>query len=155
MKKLFAILMSVLMIACFMPTMAFADGETAVKGTEQNPYTLEDLGNMNRQTYIDAQKTLGGTMYVTVDNYQYETNGTLGNGVRDDATGQKPDHNKLNSYAENGYLSPKDENGKGNDGANGMNIVFVGGTITSETKGTQTSIISTQVCYSRFRLIPM
>ena len=29
MKKLFAILMSVLMIACFMPTMAFADGETA------------------------------------------------------------------------------------------------------------------------------
>ncbi len=69
MKKLFAILMSVLMIACFMPTMAFADGETAVKGTEQNPYTLEDLGNMNRQTYIDAQKTLGGTMYVTVDNY--------------------------------------------------------------------------------------
>ena len=27
MKKLFAILMSVLMIACFMPTMAFADGE--------------------------------------------------------------------------------------------------------------------------------
>lgn len=29
MKKIFAILMSVLMIACFMPTMAFADGETA------------------------------------------------------------------------------------------------------------------------------
>lgn len=135
MKKLFAILMSVLMIACFMPTMAFADGETAVKGTEQNPYTLEDLGNMNRQTYIDAQKTLGGTMYVEVGDYQYSTNGTLGNGVRDDATGQKPDHNKLNSYAENGYLSPKDENGKGNDGANGMNIVFVGGTITSQKTG--------------------
>ena len=67
MKKLFAILMSVLMIACFMPTMAFA-GETE-KGTEQNPYTLADLGNMDRQAYIDAQKTLGGTMYVEVGDY--------------------------------------------------------------------------------------
>ena len=27
MKKLFAILMSIMMIACFMPSMAFADGE--------------------------------------------------------------------------------------------------------------------------------
>ena len=29
MKKLFAILMSIMMIACFMPSMAFAAGETA------------------------------------------------------------------------------------------------------------------------------
>lgn len=133
MKKLFAILMSVLMIACFMPTMAFA-GETA-KGTEQNPYTLAELGKMNRQAYIDAQTKLGGTMYVKVDNYQYETNGTLGNGERNDTPGQTPDPNKLNSYAENGYLSPKGEDGKRNDGANGMNIVFVGGTITSGATG--------------------
>lgn len=134
MKKLFAILMSVLMIACFMPTMAFADGETA-KGTEQNPYTLTELGKMDRQAYIEAQTRLGGTMYVAVDKYEYSTNGTLGNGERNDTPGQTPDHSKLNAYAENGYLSPKGADGKGNDGANGKNIVFVGGTITSGTTG--------------------
>lgn len=133
MKKLFAILMSVLMIACFMPTMAFA-GETE-KGTEQNPYTLADLGNMDRQAYIDAQKTLGGTMYVEVGDYQYSTNGTLGNGERNDTPGQTPDHSKLNAYAENGYLSLEGADGKKNDGANGKNIVFVGGTITSGATG--------------------
>lgn len=135
MKKLFAILMSVLMIACFMPTMAFADGETAAKGTEQNPYTLDELSKMNRQAYIDAQTTLGGTMYVAVGDYQYDTYGTLGNGERNDTPGQIPDHSKLNAYAENGYLSPKGADGKGNDGANGKNIVFVGGTITSDATG--------------------
>ena len=122
MKKLFAILMSVLMIACFMPTMAFADGETA-KGTEQNPYTLTELGKMDRQAYIEAQTRLGGTMYVAVDKYEYSTNGTLGNGERNDTPGQTPDHSKLNAYAENGYLSPKGADGKGNDGANGKNYV--------------------------------
>lgn len=47
MKKLFAILMSVLMIACFMPTMAFADGTVAKIGETTYP-TL--------QAAIDAAK---------------------------------------------------------------------------------------------------
>lgn len=104
---------------------ATADGD----GTEANPYTLEQLGAMTRQAYIDAQNRLNGTMYVTVGNYAYDTNGVLGNGVRDDTTGQTPDHSKLNAYGENGYLGEK------NDGANGKSVVFVGGSITSGVKG--------------------
>ena len=101
----------------------------AGNGTEANPYTLAELGAMTRAEYIAAQELLGGTMYVTVGNYSYDKNGTLGNGVRDDATGQTPDHSKLNAYGENGYLNEK------NDGANGKNIVFVDGTITSGVTG--------------------
>ena len=104
---------------------ATADGD----GTEANPYTLEQLGAMTRQAYIDAQNRLNGTMYVTVGNYTYGTNGVLGNGVRDDTTGQIPDHSKLNAYGENGYLGEK------NDGANGKSVVFVGGSITSSVTG--------------------
>lgn len=98
-------------------------------GTEANPYTLEQLGAMTRQEYIDAQNRLNGIMYVTVGDYAYDTNGVLGNGVRDDTTGQIPDHSKLNAYGENGYLGEK------NDGANGKSVVFVGGSITSGVKG--------------------
>ena len=98
-------------------------------GTEANPYTLEQLGAMTRPEYIDAQSRLNGTMYVTVGNYAYDTNGVLGNGVRDDTTGQIPDHSKLNAYGENGYLGEK------NDGANGKSVVFVGGSITSGVTG--------------------
>ena len=98
-------------------------------GTEANPYTLAQLGAMTRADYIKAQERLHGTMYVTVDDYNYDTNGVLGNGVRDDTTGQIPDHSKLNAYGENGYLD------EGNDGANGKNIVFVGGNITSGVTG--------------------
>lgn len=98
-------------------------------GTEANPYTLEQLGTMTRQAYIDAQNRLNGTMYVTVGDYAYDTNGVLGNGVRDDTTGQIPDHSKLNAYGENGYLGEK------NDGANGKSVVFVGGSITSGVTG--------------------
>ncbi len=98
-------------------------------GTRSDPYTLEQLSEMTRAEYIDAQKRLGGIMYVTVGNYEYDANGMLGNGVRNDTPGQKPDHSKLNSYAENGYL------GEGNDGANGKNIVFVNGSITSNVYG--------------------
>ena len=98
-------------------------------GTEANPYTLEQLGAMTRQAYIDAQNRLNGIMYVTVGNYAYDTNGVLGNGVRDDTTGQIPDHSKLNAYGENGYLGEK------NDGANGKSVVFVGGSITSSVTG--------------------
>ncbi len=98
-------------------------------GTEANPYTLEQLGAMTRSEYVAAQKRLNGTMYVTVGNYAYDTNGVLGNGVRDDTTGQIPDHSKLNAYGENGYLGEK------NDGANGKSVVFVGGSITSGVTG--------------------
>ena len=120
----------------FIPT-ANADGTYGVveaataagDGTEANPYTLEQLGAMTRQAYIDAQNRLNGTMYVTVGDYTYGTNGVLGNGVRDDTTGQIPDHSKLNAYGENGYLGEK------NDGANGKSVVFVGGSITSGVTG--------------------
>ena len=98
-------------------------------GTRNDPYTLEQLSEMTRDEYIAAQNRLGGTMYVTVGNYEYDTNGVLGNGVRNDTPGQTPDHSKLNSYAENGYLGDK------NDGANGKNIVFVNGSITSNVYG--------------------
>lgn len=99
------------------------------KGSEKNPYTLEELGAMTRAEYIAAQEKLGGTMYVTVGNYSYDKNGVLGNGVRNNTPGQVPDHSKLNAYGENGYL------GAMNDGANGKNIVFVGGSITSGATG--------------------
>lgn len=73
MKKLFAILMSVLMIACFMPTMAFADGETAAvakigettyptlqeainAATEGETTTVELLANTTEDITIPAGK---------------------------------------------------------------------------------------------------
>ena len=98
-------------------------------GSPKTPYTLEQFNEMTRAEYIEAQNRLGGTMYVEVGSYSYTTNGVLGNGVRDDTTGQIPDHSKLNAYGENGYLGDK------NDGANGKSIVFVKGTITSGVKG--------------------
>ena len=110
-----------------------ADGtygvKEAMKGSKKNPYTLEELGAMTRDKYIAAQKALGGTMYVEIGDYRYDKNGVLGNGVRNDTPGQMPDHSKLNAYAENGYL------GANNDGANGKNIIFVGGSITSGVEG--------------------
>ena len=106
--------------------------ETATKGTEANPYTLKELGEMTRGAYIDAQNALGGTMYVSVGDYSYGTDGVLGNGERDDTPGQNPDHSKLNAYGENGYLGEK------NDGANGKSIVFVNGSITSGVTGYET-----------------
>lgn len=109
------------------------DGTYGVKeetrGTEACPYTLSELGAMTRTGYVAAQKALGGTMYVEVDDYTYGENGVLGNGERNDTPGQNPDHSKLNAYGENGYLNEK------NDGANGKNIVFVNGSITSGATG--------------------
>ena len=111
-------------------TVTGSNAATAVdKGTEANPYTLSELGAMTRDAYIDAQKALGGTMYVTVGDYSYGPHGTLGHGVRNDATGQIEDRSVLNGYNSNGYLGEK------NDGANGKNIVFVGGKITSGATG--------------------
>ena len=126
MKKFLSILLAILMLAVMLPVTAMAaDGD----GSQSNPYTLAQLGAMTRDEYITAQKRLGGTMYVTVGDYSYTTNGTLGNGVRDDTVGQTPDHSKMNAYGENGYL------GNGNDGANGKTVVFVGSSITSNTTG--------------------
>ena len=126
MKKFLSILLAILMLAVMLPVTAMAeDGD----GSRDKPYTREQFGKMTRDEYITAQKRLGGTMYVTVGDYSYTTNGTLGNGVRDDTTGQAENRSVLNGYNSNGYLGEK------NDGANGKNIVFVGGTITSGVTG--------------------
>ena len=129
MKKFLSILLAVLMLAVMLPVTAMAEEGAAGDGSQSNPYTLAQLGAMTRDEYIAAQKRLGGTMYVTVGDYSYTTNGTLGNGVRNDTTGQTENRNVLNGYNSNGYLGEK------NDGANGKNIVFVGGTITSGVTG--------------------
>ncbi len=129
MKKFLSILLAVLMLAVMLPVTAMAEEGAAGNGSQSNPYTLAQLGAMTRNDYIDAQERLGGTMYVTVGDYSYTTNGTLGNGVRNDTVGQTPDHSKMNAYGENGYL------GNGNDGANGKTVVFVGSSITSNTTG--------------------
>ena len=105
------------------------DVKEETRGTEANPYTLAELDGMTRAEYVAAQKALGGTMYVEVDDYTYGENGVLGNGERNDTPGQNPDHSKLNAYGENGYLN------ENNDGANGKNIVFVNGSITSGATG--------------------
>ena len=132
MKKFLSLVLAILMLAVMLPVTAMAaDGD----GSQSNPYTLEQLGAMTRDAYIAAQERLGGTMYVTVGDYSYTTNGTLGNGVRDDTTGQTEDRSVLNGYNSNGYLGEKNDGTKGNDGANGKNIVFVGGTITSGATG--------------------
>ena len=110
-----------------------ADGtygvQEATKGSKNYPYTLAELSVMTRDEYIAAQKALGGTMYVEIGDYSYDKNGVLGNGVRNDTPGQTEDRSVLNGYNSNGYL------GDENDGANGKNIIFVGGSITSGVTG--------------------
>ena len=135
MKKFLSILLAILMLAVMLPVTAMADEGATGVGSQSNPYTLTQLGAMDRDAYITAQERLGGTMYVTVGNYSYDTNGVLGNGVRNDTTGQTEDRSVLNGYNSNGYLGEKNDGTKGNDGANGKNIVFVGGTITSGATG--------------------
>ena len=63
MKKLFAILMSVLMIACFMPTMAFADGETAAvaKIGETTYPTLQEAINAATEGETTTGELLANT----------------------------------------------------------------------------------------------
>ena len=135
MKKLLSLVLAILMLAVMLPVTAMADEGATGDGSQSNPYTLTQLGAMDRDAYITAQERLGGTMYVTVGNYSYDTNGVLGNGVRNDTTGQTEDRSVLNGYNSNGYLGEKNDGTKGNDGANGKNIVFVGGTITSGVTG--------------------
>ena len=128
MKKFLSLVLAILMLAVMLPVTAMAEEGTG-DGSQSNPYTLAQLGAMDREAYRNAQTRLGGTMYVAVGDYSYGTNGVLGNGVRDDTPGQIPDHSKINAYGENGYRDA------GNDGANGKNIVFVDGTITSGATG--------------------
>ena len=132
MKKFLSLVLALLMLAVMLPVTAMAEEGV---GTRDEPYTREQFGKMTRAEYIEAQTRLGGTMYVTVGDYSYTTNGTLGNGVRNDTTGQTEDRSVLNGYNSNGYLGEKNDGTKGNDGANGKNIVFVGGTITSGATG--------------------
>ena len=126
MKKFLSILLAILMLAVMLPVTAMAEDDA---GTRDKPYTRDQFEKMTRDEYIAAQTRLGGTMYVAVGDYSYGTDGVLGNGKRDDTTGQTEDRSVLNGYNSNGYLGEK------NDGANGKNIVFVGGTITSGATG--------------------
>ena len=74
MKKLFAILMSIMMIACFMPTMAFADGTLSsiavTKAPDKTNYTVGDTfetaGMVVTATYSD-QSTAAVTGYTVTD----------------------------------------------------------------------------------------
>ena len=134
MKRFLSILLAVLMLAVMLPVTAMAEEGTG-DGSQSNPYTLAQLGAMTRDAYIAAQKANNGTIYVTVGNYSYDTNGVLGNGKRDDTPGQTENRSVLNGYNSNGYLGEKNDGTKGNDGANGKNIVFVDGTITSGATG--------------------
>ena len=96
-------------------------------GTQANPYTLAQLGAMTRAEYITAQEKLGGTMYVTVGDYSYDTNGVLGNGTADNSD---KDSTKMNYYG-----APGAKSGQYSDAAVGKSIVFVGGSITSSITG--------------------
>ena len=107
MKKFLSILLAVLMLAVMLPVTAMAEEGATGDGSQSNPYTLAQLGAMTRDEYIAAQNANNGTIYVTVGNYSYDTNGTLGNGVRNDTTGQTEDRSVRNGYNSNGYLGEK------------------------------------------------
>ena len=100
---------------------------TEKTGTEADPYTLEQFNEMTREEYIAAQNRLGGTMYVTVGDYAYETQGVLGNGTADNSD---RDSTKLNYYG-----APGAKEGQYSDAAVGKSVVFVGDTIASDVDG--------------------
>ena len=103
-------------------------GSTGIKGSSaENAYTLAELGAMTRAEYIAAQDALGGTMYVSVGDYSYDTDGVLGNGTADNSD---RDSTKLNYYG-----APGAKSGQYSDEAVGKSIVFVNGSITSGVKG--------------------
>ena len=128
MKKFLSLVLAILMLAVMLPVTAMAEEGTG-DGSQSNPYTLEQLGAMTRNDYIAAQDRLGGTMYVTVGNYSYDTNGVLGSGTQGTAD-KTTDNTKLNTYA-----APGAKSGQYSDAAVGRNIVFVNGTITNNVKG--------------------
>ena len=125
-SKFLSILLALCLTLSLLPTAALAED---AKGTAANPYTREEFAAMTRDDYIAAQERLGGTMYVSVGDYSYSSEGVLGNGVRNDTPGQTEDRSVLNGYNSNGYLDDR------NDGANGKNVVFVNGSITSGVTG--------------------
>ncbi len=129
MKKFLSLVLAILMLAVMLPVTAMAEESAAGDGSQLNPYTLEQLGAMTRNDYIAAQDRLGGTMYVTVGNYSYDTNGVLGSGTQGTAD-KTTDNTKLNTYA-----APGAKSGQYSDAAVGRNIVFVNGTITNNVKG--------------------
>ena len=129
MKKFLSILLAILMLAVMLPVTAMADEGATGDGSQSNPYTLAQLGAMTRDAYIAAQERLGGTMYVTVGDYRYDTNGVLGSGTQGTAD-KTTDNTKLNTYA-----APGAKSGQYSDAAVGRNIVFVNGTITNNVKG--------------------
>ena len=100
---------------------------TATTGTETDPYTLEQFNEMTRAEYITAQDRLGGTMYVTVGEYAYATQGVLGNGTADNSD---RDSTKLNYYG-----APGAKEGQYSDAAVGKSVVFVGDSIENEAEG--------------------
>ena len=63
MKKLFAIIMSVLMIACFMPTMAFADGggEVSKQEVSKQPVSVKDFDGLKTALEAAADANSGDT----------------------------------------------------------------------------------------------
>ena len=147
-KKLLASILTVCMLLTMLPTAALAaeaeaepgteqtapvqedavtQPEEDTKGTEADPYSREDFFKMTRTEYIAAQKRLGGTMYVNIDDYTYEKDGVLGNGTADNSD---KDETKLNYYG-----APGAKSGKYSDEAVGKSVVFVGGTITSGVTG--------------------
>ena len=94
MKKLFAILMSIMMIACFMPTMAFAEV------TDQT-ITFDDNGTdttAKSLTYKDAATTVGVKINgVAISKANANTYGTLSiqNSATDVVTATLTDEKKI------------------------------------------------------------
>ena len=128
MKKFLSLVLAILMLAVMLPVTAMAEEGTG-DGSQSNPYTLAQLGAMTRDAYIAAQNANNGTIYVTVGNYSYDTNGVLGSGTQGTAD-KNTDNTKLNTYA-----APGAKSGQYSDAAVGRNIVFVNGTITNNVKG--------------------
>ena len=129
MKKFLSLVLALLMLAVMLPVTAMAEEGAAGDGSQLNPYTLEQLGAMTRDEYIAAQNANNSTIYVTVGNYSYDTNGVLGSGTQGTAD-KTTDNTKLNTYA-----APGAKSGQYSDAAVGRNIVFVNGTITNNVKG--------------------
>ena len=65
MKKLFAILMSIMMIACFMPTMAFAEGTVSVNEVTVSGKKGSDIGNVTVTITLGDEGTFVETASMT------------------------------------------------------------------------------------------
>ena len=94
MKKLFAILMSIMMIACFMPTMAFADiaDLTITFGDNDTEITTKSLTYKDAATTVDVK--INGTV---ISNTNANTYGTLSiqNSATDVVTATLTDEKKI------------------------------------------------------------